>query len=45
MINIINDKAIVILEEPVYGVASGQVAVFYENEKVLGSGWIVGTRE
>ncbi len=42
---IANDKAIVILDEPVYGVASGQVAVFYEGEKVLGSGWIVGTRE
>jgi len=33
------------LKEPVYGVASGQVAVFYEDEKVLGSGWITETTE
>jgi len=44
-ITIINDKATVILDEPVYGVASGQVAVFYEDEKVLGSGWITQTEE
>ena len=29
------------LVEPVFGVATGQVAVFYEDEKVLGSGWII----
>jgi len=44
-ITIENDIANVILKEPVYGVASGQVAVFYEDEKVLGSGWICETIE
>ncbi|MRI59152.1 MAG: tRNA 2-thiouridine(34) synthase MnmA [Epsilonproteobacteria bacterium] len=29
------------LQEPVYGVAKGQAAVFYDGEKVLGGGWIV----
>ncbi len=29
------------LKEPVYGVAKGQAAVFYEGQKVLGGGWIV----
>lgn len=33
------------LKEPVYGVATGQVAVFYDGEKVLGSGWICTTEE
>jgi len=34
------EDASVILEEPVYGLAYGQVAVFYEAEKVIGSGVI-----
>ncbi len=42
-ITIENGIANVSLKEPVYGVASGQVAVFYEDEKVLGSGWILDT--
>lgn len=29
------------LEEPVFGVASGQAGVFYDGEKLLGGGWIV----
>lgn len=40
-VKIQNDHAFIELLEPVYGVAAGQVAVFYENEKVLGSGWII----
>ena len=40
-----NDIATIKLHEPVYGVASGQVAVFYDGDKVLGSGWIVGTKQ
>ncbi len=33
--------ALVTLKEPVYGVAKGQAGVFYDEEKVLGGGWIV----
>ena len=32
------------LEEPAFGVACGQLAVFYEGEKVIGSGWIEDTK-
>lgn len=39
-----NGIATIALEEPVYGVAAGQVAVFYDRDKVIGSGWIVGTK-
>ncbi|WP_419770432.1 MAG: tRNA 2-thiouridine(34) synthase MnmA [Candidatus Marinarcus sp.] len=39
-----NGEAIIKLQEPVYGVAKGQVAVFYEADKVLGSGWIIDTK-
>lgn len=39
-VKIENDKAYITLHEPVYGVANGQVAVFYQDDKVLGSGWI-----
>ncbi|MDD5717053.1 MAG: tRNA 2-thiouridine(34) synthase MnmA [Sulfuricurvum sp.] len=35
------DTALVELDEPVLGVASGQAGVFYEGEKLLGGGWIV----
>jgi tRNA-specific 2-thiouridylase len=31
------------LKEPVYGVATGQTAVFYDKDKVIGSGWIEKT--
>ncbi|WP_457597307.1 tRNA 2-thiouridine(34) synthase MnmA [Hydrogenimonas sp.] len=30
------------LQEPVYGVAAGQAAVFYEGPRLLGGGWITG---
>lgn len=44
-IEIINDnEAVITLKEPAYGVAKGQVAVFYEGNKVLGSGWITNTK-
>ncbi|MFZ9660023.1 MAG: tRNA 2-thiouridine(34) synthase MnmA [Arcobacteraceae bacterium] len=39
-VKIENNIANIILEEPAYGVASGQFAVFYENDKVIGSGII-----
>ena len=42
-VTIDNDKAVINLKEAVYGVASGQVAVFYEDDKVLGSGLIQKT--
>jgi tRNA-specific 2-thiouridylase len=35
------DRLIVTLHEPVFGVASGQAAVFYEGYTLLGGGWIV----
>jgi len=39
-----NGIATIELKEPVYGVAAGQLAVFYDEDKVIGSGWIVGTK-
>ncbi len=39
-----NNKAYIILKEPAFGVAAGQLAVFYKDEKVLGSGWIKKTK-
>jgi tRNA-specific 2-thiouridylase len=42
-VTIIDDVAKVKLKEPAFGVACGQVAVFYQDEKVLGSGWIAKT--
>ncbi|WP_418180206.1 tRNA 2-thiouridine(34) synthase MnmA [Aliarcobacter lanthieri] len=38
------DKVYISLEEPVLGVASGQLAVFYENDKVIGSAFIESTK-
>ncbi|RUM44098.1 MAG: tRNA 2-thiouridine(34) synthase MnmA [Hydrogenimonas sp.] len=38
-----NNQAVIELQEPVYGVAVGQAAVFYEGEKLLGGGWIIGS--
>ena len=35
------DRARVVLESPVYGVAKGQIAAFYEGEKLLGGGVIL----
>ncbi|AXX91541.1 tRNA 2-thiouridine(34) synthase MnmA [Malaciobacter molluscorum LMG 25693] len=41
---IINDsKAIIKLKQPAFGVAAGQLAVFYDGQKVIGSGWIENT--
>ena len=35
------DKAYVELQEGVFGVAVGQAAVFYDEDKLLGGGWII----
>ena len=35
-----NHKAFVTLHESVFGVASGQAAVFYDGDKLIGGGWI-----
>ncbi|MFY9142212.1 tRNA 2-thiouridine(34) synthase MnmA [Sulfuricurvum sp.] len=40
-VKIEGDHASVELDEPVFGVASGQAGVFYDGEKLLGGGWIV----
>ena len=40
-VKIIKDKAYVELEESVYGVAVGQAAVFYNEDRLIGGGWIV----
>ncbi|NOQ29537.1 MAG: tRNA 2-thiouridine(34) synthase MnmA [Helicobacteraceae bacterium] len=40
-VEIKNNTAIVTLEESVFGVASGQAAVFYDDAKLIGGGWIV----
>ncbi|WP_026803306.1 tRNA 2-thiouridine(34) synthase MnmA [Aliarcobacter lanthieri] len=39
-IKIEDDKVYISLEEPALGVASGQLAVFYDNDKVIGSAFI-----
>ena len=39
-VEIINDKAFVTLKESVFGVAVGQAAVFYDDDKLIGGGWI-----
>jgi len=40
-VRIENEKAYINLHESVYGVAIGQAAVFYEENKLIGGGWIV----
>jgi len=40
-VTINGEHAVVELDEPVLGVASGQAGVFYEGEKLLGGGWIL----
>ncbi|AXH14196.1 tRNA 2-thiouridine(34) synthase MnmA [Malaciobacter mytili] len=39
-VSIENDTATIKLENSAFGVATGQLAVFYMGEKVIGSGWI-----
>lgn len=39
-VRIEDNKAYILLEEPAFGVASGQLAVFYDNNKVIGSAFI-----
>lgn len=39
-VQIENDKVYITLKEPAFGVASGQLAVFYDEGKVLGSAFI-----
>ena len=39
-VKIENDKAYVTLDESVFGVAVGQAAVFYDDDKLIGGGWI-----
>lgn len=39
-VSVEGDKARIRLKEPVLGVASGQAAVFYEGERMIGGGWI-----
>jgi len=39
-VKIENDKAYVKLKESVFGVAAGQAAVFYDENRLIGGGWI-----
>ncbi|WP_222718393.1 tRNA 2-thiouridine(34) synthase MnmA [Aliarcobacter vitoriensis] len=39
-VKIENDKVYISLEEPAFGVASGQLAVFYDKDRVIGSAFI-----
>ena len=39
-VKIEDDKAYVTLKEGVFGVAVGQAAVFYDDDKLIGGGWI-----
>ena len=39
-VSIFDNSAEVILDEPVFGVAKGQAAVFYDDNKLIGGGWI-----
>lgn len=43
-VSIIDDKAYITLKEPAFGVASGQLAVFYDKDKVIGSAFIESSR-
>ena len=40
-VKIANNKAYITLKEGVFGVASGQAGVLYDDDKLLGGGWIV----
>ena len=35
-----NDGAVITLDESQYGIATGQAAVFYDESRVVGGGWI-----
>jgi tRNA-specific 2-thiouridylase len=37
-----HDQATVTFQEPEYGVSAGQACVFFQNDHVLGGGWICG---
>lgn len=39
-VRIEDNRAIITLNKPAFGVAAGQLAVFYDEDKVIGSGWI-----
>jgi len=43
-IKIEDSKASISLKEPAFGVAAGQLAVFYDGQKVIGSAWIEDTK-
>lgn len=43
-VEIKDNKAYIKLETPAFGVARGQLAVFYDNVKVIGSAWIEDTK-
>ncbi len=38
------DGAVIILDKPQFGISAGQAAVFYDEGRVLGGGWITGTQ-
>ena len=40
-----NNKAVVELTNPAFGVSPGQACVFYKNNKLLGGGWIVAAEK
>jgi len=42
-VEIENESATITLKEPVLGVAAGQAAVFYDDDKLVGGGWITAT--
>ncbi len=44
-LNIENDIAVIQLEDSAFGVAVGQVAVFYDSDKLIGSGIIIETTQ
>lgn len=43
-VKIEDEKVLIKLKEPAFGVAAGQLAVFYEEQKVIGSAWIEYTK-
>lgn len=43
-VEIKDDKIYISLKEPAFGVAIGQLAVFYDEQKVIGSAWIESTK-